>query len=175
MKCSSGIRKAGVATLAMAALCLAGLAAADKVVDKAKAYQAELETMMGQAPMTLITKIEGWQFLRSDAWKEDSPTAKVIGKHRMGKVKFSKQEIKDIFADPGQYKIAVYSKIVGTSEATRGTISDIGLSNNKDATVSLQIFTVIRMVFKNEKLVDVRTWPKIEGSTVSGGNSWSVW
>jgi hypothetical protein len=174
MKHSPEMRKAGFVAVAIAALALAGLAA-DKVTDAAKAYQSELETMMSQAPMTLIAKIEGWQFVRSDAWKEDNPTAKVIGKHRMGKAKFSKREIKDIFAEPGQYKIALYSKLVGTSSATRGTIDEMGLSNSKDATVTLKVFTVIRMVFKNEKLVDVRTWPKLEGSTMSGGNAWSVW
>jgi hypothetical protein len=169
-----GFRKAGFAGLAIVALAF-GCFAADKVTDAARVYQAELETMIGQAPMTLIAKIEEWQFLRSDAWKEDSPSAKAVGKHRMGKVKFSKQELREVFGGPGQYKVAVYSKLVGTSSATRGTISDIGLSNSKDATVTLKVFTVIRMVFRDEKLVNVRTWPKIEGSSVSGGNSWSVW
>jgi hypothetical protein len=171
---TSRIRRTGLMALTMAVLCAAA-AGADKVIEAAKAYQAELETMIGQAPMTLVDKIEGWQFLRSDAWKEDSPSAKAIGKHRMGKVKFSKQELKDVFGGPGQYKVAVYSKLVGTSSATRGTISEIGLSNNKDATITLKVFTVIRMVFKDEKLVNVRTWPKVEGSSMSGGNSWSVW
>jgi hypothetical protein len=166
--------KAAVLAFVVVVLSLTGLAA-DKVTDSARVYQAELETMKGQAPMTIIAKIEEWQFLRSDAWKADNPTAKDIGKHAMSKVKFSKQEIKDIFGGPGQYKIAVYSKMVGTSSATRGTISDIGMANNKDATVELKVFTVVRLVFRDEKLVDVRTWPKIEGSSMSGGNSWSVW
>lgn len=174
MKFPSAIRKAGVMTLAISAFCLVALAG-DKATDDAKAYQAELVTMKGQAPMTLIAKIEEWQFLRSDAWKADSPTPKIIGQHKMGKVKFSKQEIKDIFTAPGLYKIAIYSKIVGTSSATMGTISDIGMSNNKDATVDLKVFTVIRLVFRDEKLVDARTWPKIEGSSMSGGNSWRLY
>ena len=105
----------------------------------------------------------------------DSPAAKDIGKHPMGKTKFSKQEVKDIFGEAGHYKIGLYSKIVGTSTATMGSISDIGMQNNKDGTFELKIFTVVRMVFKDDRLINVKVYPKVEGSTISGGNSWRVY
>jgi hypothetical protein len=165
--------KAGVLASAVAVLCLAGLAS-DKAADNAKAYQGELETMKGQAPPKILSKIAEWQFERADAWMAENPTAKDVGKHNLGKVKFSKQEIKDVFGEAGQYKVAIYSKVIGTSQATMGSISDIGMANHKDATIDLKIFAVIRLVFKEDKLINVRTWPKVEGSTMSGGNSWQV-
>lgn len=174
MKEWSGIIKASVLALAVAVLCLAGTAS-DKPADNAKAYQAELDKMMGQAPLTIVDKLTQWEFLRSDTWMADSPTAKDIGRHPMGKTKFSKQEIKDVFGESGRYKVGLYSKIVGTSTATMGTISDIGMQNNKDATFELKIFMVVRMVFRDERLVNVRVYPKIEGSTMTGGNSWRVY
>ena len=107
--------------LAVAALGLAGLAS-DKITDNAKAYQAELDKMRGQVPLTVVAKVTEWEFQRSDTWMADNPTAKDIGKHPMSKAKFSKQEIKDIFGQPGRYKVGLYSKIVGTSQASMGTI-----------------------------------------------------
>ena len=174
MKLSLSVIKAGVLVLAVAALGLAGLAS-DKITDNAKAYQAELDKMMGQAPMTIVAKVTAWEFLRSDTWMAENPTPKDIGKHPLNKAKFSKQELQDIFSPPGRYKVGVYSKIVGTSQASMGTISDIGMQNNKDATFNVKTFTVIRMVFRDDKLVSIKVFPKIEGSSMSGGNSWRLY
>ena len=174
MKLTSGLKNIGLLTLIVAACGLAGLAS-DKVTDNARAYQAELDKMMGQAPMTIVAKVTEWEFLRSDTWMADNPTPKDIGKHPMSKAKFSKQELKDIFSPPGRYKVGLYSKIVGTSQASMGTISDIGMQNNKDATFNGKTFTVIRMVFRDDKLVSIKVFPKIEGSSMSGGNSWRLY
>ncbi len=56
-----------------------------------------------------------------------------------------------------------------------GTISDIGMQNNKDATFTVKTFTVVRVVFRDDKLVNIRVFPKIEGSTMSGGNAWRLY
>lgn len=173
MSHSFGIKKAGALFLAVAVVCLAGVAS-DKATDDAKAYQAELETMKGQAPANIIMKLGEWKFEVSDAWRADNPTAKDISQHNRGKVKFSKQEIKDVFGEPGHYKVALYAKVVGTSSATMGSIDGMGMSVHKDGTVELKVLTVIRLVFKEDKLTDVRTWPKIDSSALSGGNSWRV-
>ncbi len=174
MRLFSGVVKAGAAVLFAAALGLAG-SASDKITDNAKAYQADLDKMMGEAPMTIVAKLTEWEFLRSDTWLADNPTPNDIRKHPMSKAKFSKQELKDVFGAPGRYKVGVYSKLVGTSQASMGTISDIGMQNNKDATFNVKIFTVVRMVFRDEKLVQIKVFPKIEGSTVSGGNGWRLY
>ncbi len=174
MKKSMGTLKAIVLALALSALGFAAFAA-DQASDDAKAYHAELETMKGQPPASVIAKLEGWQFVVAGAWKAESPTAKDISKHAQGKVKFSKQEIKEVFGEPGQYKIAIYSKVVGTSSATMGAIDEMGRSIHKDAAIENKIYTVVRLVFKEDKLVNVRTWPKIDSSSMSGGNAWRVW
>lgn len=174
MRLSSGIIKSGVMVLFVAAVGLTG-SASDKITDAAMAYQAELDKMMGEAPMTIVAKLTEWEFLRSDTWMADNPTPKDISKHPMSKAKFSKQELKDVFGAPGRYKVGVYSKLVGTSQASMGTITDIGMQNNKDATFNVKIFTVVRMVFRDEKLIHTKVFPKIEGSTMSGGNGWRLY
>src|SRR5512136_1365779 len=104
MKLSLGLVRSGVLVLAVAAVGLAGMAS-DKITDQARAYQAELDQMIGQAPMTIVGKLTEWKFDKSDTWMADNPTAKDVGKHPMSKAKFSKQEIKDVFGAPGRYKV----------------------------------------------------------------------
>ncbi len=173
MSNSFGIMKAGALVLAVAIVSLAGLAS-DKATDDAKTYQAELETMKGQAPANIITKLGEWKFEVAEAWRADNPTAKDVTQHNRGKVKFSKQEIKEVFGEPGHYKVALYSKVVGTSSATMGSIDGMGMTVHKDGTFELKVYTVIRLVFKEDKLTNVRTWPKVDSSALSGGNSWRV-
>jgi hypothetical protein len=169
---TKGLRIAVLGT-AVAVLCLAGIAS-DKAADNAKAYQTELEAMIGQQPPKILEKLAEWQFERADSWMAENPTAKDVSKHDQGKVKFSKQEIRDLLGQPEQYKFATYGKVVGTSSATMGTIDGTGMSFSKDATVDLQVLTVIRIVFRDNKLINVRTWPKIEGMHMTGGNAWRV-
>jgi hypothetical protein len=157
---------------AVAVLCLAGLAS-DKAADNAKAYQAELETMKGNGPPPILNKLADWKFELMGAWMAENPSPKDVAKHAKGKVKFSKQEVQDIFGSAGKYKVAVYGKVVGVSQATTGTIDETGSSFSKDLTVDLQVYTVIRVVFKDEKLTNVKTWPKLEVSGVSGG-TWLI-
>lgn len=157
---------------AVAILCLAGLAS-DKAADNAKAYQTELEAMKGSEPPAVLNKLADWKFELMGAWMAENPSPKEVTKHDKGKVKFSKQEVQDIFGSAGKYKVAVYGKIVGVSQATTGTIDETGSSFNKDLTVELQVYTVVRIVFKDEKLTNVRIWPKLELSGVSGG-TWYI-
>ncbi len=81
MKLSLGLRS-GVFILSLAFLGLAGLAS-DKITDQAKVYQAELDQMLGQAPMTIVDKLTEWKFERSGAFMADNPTSKDIGKQPM--------------------------------------------------------------------------------------------
>jgi hypothetical protein len=54
-----------------------------------------------------------------------------------------------------------------------GTINSAGMSAGMDNTVNLKSYTVIRVVFNEDKLANVRTWPKLESSTITGG-SWRI-
>jgi hypothetical protein len=167
------LAKAAILASAILLAFLAGVAS-DKAGDNAKAYQAELDGMKGTTPPNILMKLEKWEFQRMDAWMMDNPTTKDLSKHDWGKVRFSKQEVRDFLSQAGKYKFALYGKVVGTSSATMGSIDEMGLSYAKDATVELKILTVVRLVFLDDKLVNVRTWPKVEAERISGGNAWRV-
>lgn len=144
--------------------------AADQIKDNAKVFQAELEAMKGQEPQAVLAKLTGWKFAPRFAWKTEDPASKDFKANNIGKTKFSKQEIAEIFGQPGQYKVALYVLQVGTETATTGEVNELGQTIGKDASHTVQVFTAVRIVFKDEKLVSVRTWPKLESSSVSGGS-----
>ena len=143
--------------------------APDKISDDAKIYQAELEAMMGQEPRKVLDKLAAWKFEAMVAWMADTPESKDFKKFNKGKTKFTKKEIAEIFNPLGKFKIAVYGALVGTESATTGTVDEFGRGSMKDASHTLQIYTAIRIVFRDERLISVRTWPRMESSEVAGG------
>lgn len=161
----AGLVLAGCA-LALSAL---AVAAADKIADDAKAYQAALESMKGQEPSKITDKLREWKFEGLDSWAAQNPTSKDVSKHNRGKVKFSSQEYKDIFGAGGAFKVMIYNKLVGTDAANIGEVDQYGMSAMKDARINLEIFTVIRVVFLANRMVHSRVWPKLESSSFSGG------
>ena len=154
---------------AVLAVVAAAGAAEDKVADQAKAYQAELETFKGQEPPKVLDKLAAWKFELIDAWMAEAATTADFQKHNKGKTKFTKQEIADLLAPAGKYKFALYGIQVAADSATMGTIDSMGMGFQKDSTVALQVFTVVRIAFRDDKLIDVRTWPKLQSSSIAGG------
>ena len=152
-------------------LAVSGLAvpAADKVTDDAKACQTALDSMKGQSLSKVLDTIQGWKFEGLDSWIAENPTSKDVSKHNRSKVKFSSQEYKDIFAQGGKFKVVIYNRLVGTDATNIGAVDEYGMSTTKDAQINLQIYTVIRVVFLDDKLVHSRVWPKLDQSSFSGG------
>jgi len=168
MKSLVKIMKGAVLGSLIAALCLPGFAS-DKISDNAKMYQTNLEAMKGQESPKILAKLAEWKFEIRNDWMTETSASKDFAEHNKGRTKFSKKEIAEIFNPAGQYKITVYSLLAGTESATMGTINYDGTSKGKDTTVNLQIYTVIRVVFYGDKLINVRTWPKLESSDIVGG------
>ena len=162
------------ALLAAALFTVSPLAGAqDKVAANAKAFQTELEAMKGRPIADVLNMFEGWKFEPLAAWITKDPASKDFKRYNTGKTRFSKKEIEAVFQKPGEYKIAVYGLLVGTESATTGSIDEFGRGVDKDAAYLLQIYTAVRVVFLDGSLVDVRTWPKVESSEVSGGK-WRI-
>jgi len=163
-------RPLGVVVLAaIVSLQSLGGPAADKISENAKAFQAELEAMKGEAPKMILDKLAGWKFEPMSAWMTEGPASNDFKANNIGKAKFTKKEIAAIFDQPGQYKIAVYGILVGTETATTGEVDELGRTVMKDASLRVNIYTAVRIVFRDERLISVRTWPKMESSSVSGG------
>ena len=164
----------GLAVLAVSvsALVLAGFAS-DKISDDAKIFQTELEAMKGQEPRPILDKLTAWKFEAMAAWMADSPETKDFKKFNKGKTKFSKKELAEIFNPPENSRSRSTGSWSATDSATSGSVDQFGMGSLKDASHSLQIFTVIRIVFRDEKLISIRTWPKMENSEIAGG-TWRI-
>ncbi|MGA2531732.1 MAG: hypothetical protein ABSG19_01710 [Candidatus Aminicenantales bacterium] len=152
----------------IAAFCMAG-AASDKNADNAKLYQKSLETMVGQSSGYVLPQLEKWEFRTLESYGAENPTWKDISKHNRAKVKFSKDDYNQLFAQGGNFKVLVYNKLIGTDTSHIGEIDGSGRGIMKDANINLQQYTVIRLVFKDDKLIQCRVWPKLDQSGFSGG------
>ena len=139
------------------------------VSERAKAFQAEIEAMTGQPPQKVLDKLLSWKFELMSAWKTEDPATPDFKKLNTGKTRFTKKEIAELLVPGSTYKIAYYGLLVGTETATTGAIDELGRGVDKDASYTVNVFTVIRIVFRDEKLVHVRTWPKVDRSQVTGG------
>jgi hypothetical protein len=141
----------------------------ESVADRAKAWNAEIEGMIGQPPQPVLDKLLSWKLDLMAAWKTEDPNSPDFKKLNKGKTRFTKKEIADLLVPGPTYKIAFYGFLVGTEAATTGYIDEQGRGVDKDASYTVRIYTVVRVVFKDDKLVQVRTWPKVDSSEVSGG------
>jgi hypothetical protein len=159
--------------LAAFLVCLAVLAGAQpsgpSVAERAKAWNDEIEAMIGQPPQPILDKLLSWKLELMAAWKTEDPSSPDFKKLNKGKTRFTKKEIADLLVPGPTYKIAFYGFLVGTEAATTGTIDELGRGVDKDASYMVRIYTVVRVVFKDDKLVHVRTWPKVDSAEVSGG------
>jgi len=152
----------------VAVFCLAG-GASDKNADNAKKYQTSLETMIGQNSGYVLPHLTKWEFQPLDSYAAENPTWKDINKHNRTKVKFSKDDYNQIFVQGGNFKVLIYNKLIGTDTSHIGEIDSMGMSTMKDANITLKQYTVIRLIFKDDKLLQYRVWPKLDQSGFSGG------
>jgi hypothetical protein len=156
-------------TLASFVLLAGAQPGGESVAERAKAWNAEIEAMIGQPPQPVLDKLLSWKLDLIAAWKTEDPNSSDFKKLNKGKTRFTKKEIADLLVPGPTYKIAFYGFLVGTEAATTGYIDEQGRGVDKDASYTVRIYTVIRVVFKDDKLVQVRTWPKVDSSQVSGG------
>lgn len=160
---------AAAAGLLLVGAMTAARAAGQKPKDQAKIYEAALQGLAGQPFGKVIAAIEDWEFECLDAWEAVDPTAKDVAGHNRNKIKFSKKEIAEIFGPGGAFRVVVYNKLVGKDAATMGTVGSMGMASTKDATFTIEKYTVIRAVFKDDALILSRVWPVLEQSEMAGG------
>jgi hypothetical protein len=143
--------------------------APQKPREQAKVYEEVLQGAMGQPFGKVVAMIEDWKFQALDAWEAANPTAKEVARHNRNKVRFSKKEIAGIFGPGGTFRVVVYNKLVGTDSTTIGGVDASGMGAGKDLTVTLEKYTVIRAVFKDNNLILIKVWPVMDQSAMAGG------
>jgi hypothetical protein len=131
----------------------------------AKNYQTKLDLMQGQKSAAVLSAVAGeWKFELVNSWEGADPAPERIGRIAGRAIKLSDQEYKQVFSDPGLFKVMVFSKIVGTAEGTRGQMDGAGFNIYKDSTYQVEKFSVIRLIFRDDALVQSRVWPGLEQS-----------
>ena len=66
------------------------------------------------------------------------------------------------------YNVIFLLKQESSESASIGKISGMGLSYRKDNTVDIERYTLIRVTFRNKRLIQSRIWGDITTSSVSG-------
>ena len=135
---------------------------------KVKIYRSTLETMIGKESLEVEKTIQGWDFKLYNSWKEENPDADTINKYKGIFGKFNKNEIQEIFALRGKYRVMFLLKKIQTESASIGEISEVGTTIMMDSRVTTDRYTLIRIVFKDDKLVHCKIWSDISGGRLSG-------
>lgn len=167
------LRTVGIAALVMALS--AALAAAQRTEppgkprERARYYEETLKGLVGRPFGEVLSVIRDWRFQALAAWEAEDPTPKEVAGHNRNKIRFTKKEIAEIFGPGGKFRVVVYNKLVATDATTIGAVDGAGMTAGKDATLNVEKFTVIRVVFKDNVLAFVRVWPIMEQSGMAGG------
>jgi len=137
---------------------------------QAQTYQTHLGTLQGKKSKEVMPVIiDQWKFEVANQWEGEQPAPQDVNKVAVKVIKFSEQEIRSIFSEPGNYKVMVFSKVVGSTSATTGEIDSMGFSLSKDSTYVSNKYCVVRLVFRDDVLLNSRVWGNLDrGRFVDG-------
>ena len=135
---------------------------------QAKIYQGQLETMIGKNTEDMESTFKDWGFSLMYIWQEENPSVEVIKDHNRPVVKFSDDEIEQIFSEEGKYHVLYYQKKEATTDASIGTIGEGGRSYMGDTTIASDRYTLVRAVFKDGAFAHFRLWGNVHQTQVSG-------
>jgi hypothetical protein len=135
---------------------------------QAKIYRDNLDTLLGKDFEEVNQMIKDWDFEVLDSWEADNPDAEIIKEHNRPRCGFSKSEIQEIFASKGKYTVMLQMKKISTDTATTGRIGSYGLGVGKDSEHTSENYTLIRTVYRNDKLANYRVWGSVSSSSLSG-------
>lgn len=135
---------------------------------QAKIYQGQLETMIGKKTEDLVAIFKDWEFSLMYTWEEENPTTDVIEEHNRQVVKFSETEMQGIFSEEGKYRVLYYQKKEAKTDASIGTIDEMGMGYMKDTAIASDRYTLIRAVFKDGVFTHLKVWGNIHQTHISG-------
>jgi hypothetical protein len=134
-------------------------------------YQDELDIMLMRVKdyKEVTELLNSWEFGVLETWEAVNPDGKKLSQldnREMGI--FSEQEKQNVFRETGIYNVIFLLKLESRESASVGEISGMGLSYRKDNTIDIENYTLIRVAFRNKKLIQFKIWPDITTSSVSG-------
>ncbi len=137
-------------------------------IKQAKLYQGQLKPMIGKKLHDVMSAIRDWEFGLISSWEEEDPTAEDVKKRNSPVVEFTDLEVQEIFSEDGKYLVMFYSKKEATSDASIGTIDEMGMTYLRDTAIASERYTVIRAVFKDEVFTHFKVWGNIHQTSISG-------
>ncbi len=166
--------KARMGVVGLTALVVLAACAPSVDVKQGAVYQSELDTRLGSAFQPLAEMITGeWGFKVKNSVSANPPTAETVAKAvPQRKLRFSKEEIRDLFSEPGRYRVMLFTKELASETSSTGEIDSMGRTINKDNQFVIHRYAVIRAVFRDEVLVQARVWPVVEQSDMVAGTTW---
>lgn len=138
---------------------------------QAKIYQGQLETMIGKNTEDMESTFKNWEFTLMYTWQEENPSVDVIKEHNRSVVKFSEDEMAQIFSEEGKYNVLYYQKKEASTDASIGTINEGGGSYMGTTTLASDRYTLARAVFKDGVFTHFKLWGNVHHTQVSGWKS----
>ena len=132
--------------------------------EQVKIYVSGLEPMIDKGSEEVLSKVEDtWGFLCNKFWTTENPTLKDVSKEIKGRTAFTEQEASQIFSPKGKYRVMVFFKLLRTETVSNGTITSKGTTAHTTAGKKYEdkSYAHIRLVFRGDKLVHFKVWPKL--------------
>jgi len=132
---------------------------------QAKIYTHGLESLMNRNSEEVSTQItEDWGFVCIGIWKGENPEPDDVLAENKGVTAFTKKEADNLFAPEGAYKVMNFMKYLRDEKVSIRTISSTGTTRviNVGKTRDVVHRAYIRVIFKDDKLVHFKVWPRVD-------------
>jgi len=140
---------------------------------QAKIYSGGLDSLINQDSEEVANLItDKWGFVCIGIWEEENPSLDDVIRENKERTAFTEKEADDIFTPQGQYKVMHFMKYLRTEKVSIRTISSTGYTMVKDVgkTRDVDHHAYIRIVFRDDKLVHFRVWPRVEAQQTSSAS-----
>jgi hypothetical protein len=132
---------------------------------QAKIYTDSLDSLRNRNSEEVSTQItEDWGFVCIGIWKGENPAPDDVLAENKGVTAFTKKEADNLFAPKGEYKVMNFMKYLRDEKVSIRTISSTGTTRviNVGKTRDVVHRAYIRVIFKDDKLVHFRVWPRVD-------------
>ena len=132
---------------------------------QAKIYARGLESLMNRNSEDVSVQItEEWGFVCTGIWKGENPSIDDVLAGNKGVTVFTRKEADALFESLGSYEVMHFMKYLRDENVSIRTISSTGTTRviNVGKTRDVVHRAYIRVVFKDDKLLHFKVWPRVE-------------
>lgn len=115
--------------------------------------------MLGEETKHVVSVVKDWRYEVLDQWEKENPSVAEVKKHNRSGCGFSNTEIQEIFSQEGMFKCMLFLKKVDAAVGSLGQIDMTGMTDLKDRGVMTAQFSLIRVVFMDDRFINFKVWP----------------